>query len=44
MPPWEPQLGLQRVVEVLAYVLSKHSQGEPFTLAVDSPLKKAGVQ
>lgn len=40
MPPWEPQLGLQRVVEVLAFVLSKHTQGEPFTLAADSPLKK----
>jgi cytochrome c oxidase cbb3-type subunit 3 len=40
MPPWEPQLGLQRVVEVLAFVLSKHTQGESFTLAADSPLKK----
>ncbi len=40
MPPWEPQLGLQRVVEVVAYVLSKHEKGEPVTLAADSPLKK----
>ncbi|HEY1053196.1 MAG TPA: cbb3-type cytochrome c oxidase N-terminal domain-containing protein [Prosthecobacter sp.] len=40
MPPWEPQLGLQRVVEVVAYVMSKHAQGEPVTLAPDSPLKK----
>ncbi|SKA77486.1 cytochrome c oxidase cbb3-type subunit 3 [Prosthecobacter debontii] len=39
MPPWEPQLGLQRVVEVVAYVLSKHEKGEPITLAGDSPLK-----
>lgn len=40
MPPWEPQLGLTRVVEVVAFVLSKHKQGEPVTLAADSPLKK----
>lgn len=40
MPPWEPQLGLQRVVEVVAYILSKHEKGEPVTLAADSPLKK----
>lgn len=39
MPAWEPQLGLERVVEVVAYVLSKHQQGEPATLAADSPLK-----
>lgn len=39
MPPWEPQLGLQRVVEVVAYVLSKHEKGEPVTLSADSPLK-----
>lgn len=40
MPPWEPQLGLQRIVEVLAFILSKHEKGEAFTLAADSPLKK----
>jgi cytochrome c oxidase cbb3-type subunit 3 len=40
MPPWEPQLGLQRVVEVVAFILSKHNPGEPITLAADSPLKK----
>lgn len=40
MPPWEPQLGLQRVVEVVAFVLSKHQKGEPVTLAADSPLKE----
>lgn len=39
MPPWEPQLGLNRVVEVVAYVLSKHKKGEPISLAPDSPLK-----
>ena len=41
MPPWEPQLGLQRVVEVVAYVLSKHQKDDPITLAADSPLKAA---
>jgi len=40
MPPWEPQLGLNRVVQVVAFILSKHKQGEPVTLAADSPLKK----
>lgn len=39
MPTWEPQLGLNRVVEVVAFVLSKHKKGEPVTLAADSPLK-----
>ena len=39
MPPWEPQLGLTRVVEVVSFVLSKHKKGEPVTLAADSPLK-----
>jgi len=39
MPPWEPQLGLNRVVEVVAFILSKHKQGEPITLSADSPLK-----
>jgi cytochrome c oxidase cbb3-type subunit 3 len=41
MPPWEPQLGLQRVVEVVAYILSHHQPGEPVQLAPDSPLKTA---
>lgn len=40
MPAWEPQLGLNRVVEVVAFILSKHKQGEPVTLAADSPLKQ----
>lgn len=39
MPAWEPQLGLNRVVEVVAFVLSKHKKGEPITLTADSPLK-----
>ena len=39
MPPWEPQLGIGRVIEVVAFVLSKHDVNETFTLAADSPLK-----
>ncbi len=39
MPPWEPQLGLNRVVQVVAFVLNKHKKGETITLAADSPLK-----
>jgi cytochrome c oxidase cbb3-type subunit 3 len=44
MPPWEPQLGLQRVVEAVAFVLSKHKQGDPVKLATDSPLKTAATR
>jgi cytochrome c oxidase cbb3-type subunit 3 len=43
MPPWEPQLGLNRVVEVAAFILSKHKKGEPATLAADSPLKASAA-
>ncbi|MCB1224935.1 MAG: c-type cytochrome [Verrucomicrobiales bacterium] len=39
MPAWEPQLGLDRVVDVVAFVMSHHKEGEPQTLAADSPLK-----
>jgi cytochrome c oxidase cbb3-type subunit 3 len=35
MPPWEPQLGTQRVVEVVAYILSHHKEGEPHTEEVN---------
>jgi cytochrome c oxidase cbb3-type subunit 3 len=44
MPPWEPQLGLQRVIEVVAFVLSKHRQDEPVKLAPDSPLRSTAAQ
>lgn len=43
MPPWEPALGIRRSAEVLAYILSHHKQGEPATLAPDSPLKGAAA-
>lgn len=37
MPAWEPTLGVKRVSEVVAFVLSIHKEGEPITLAPDSP-------
>jgi cytochrome c oxidase cbb3-type subunit 3 len=37
MPPWEPVLGVSRVVEVTAYILSHHKEGEPVTVAPDAP-------
>jgi cytochrome c oxidase cbb3-type subunit 3 len=37
MPPWEPVLGVNRAVEVTAYILSHHKEGEPFTVAPDAP-------
>jgi cytochrome c oxidase cbb3-type subunit III len=39
MPPWEPQLGITRVIEVVAFVLSKHDKNDVMTLSADSPLK-----
>ena len=41
MPAWEPTLGVQRVAEAVAFVLSHHKEGEPVTLSADSPLKAA---
>ena len=37
MPPWEPMLGAQGCIEVVAYIMSLHKEGEPFTLAPDAP-------
>ena len=37
MPPWEPVLGVGRVVEVTAFILSHHKEGEPVTVAPDAP-------
>lgn len=41
MPPWGPVLGAKRVSEVVAYVLSFHTQGEPIEI-VKSPA--AGIK
>lgn len=32
MPPWEPLLGPRGCVEVVAFIMSHHKEGEPFTL------------
>ncbi len=37
MPPWEPVLGVSRVIDVTAFILSLHKEGEPFTVAPDAP-------
>lgn len=37
MAAWELVLGMKRVSEVVAYVLSKHKEGEPITRAPDAP-------
>lgn len=37
MPPWEPVLGVGRVVEVTAFILSHHKEGDPHTIAPDAP-------
>ena len=39
MPAWEPALGVKRVAEAVAYVLSVHKEGEPITLSADAPAK-----
>lgn len=39
MPAWEPALGVKRVAETVAYILSFHKEGEPVTLAADAPAK-----
>ena len=40
MAPWE-SLGIQKITEVVAFILSHHKEGEAITLAADSPLKNA---
>ncbi len=40
MPAWEPVLGTRRVVEVVAFILSHHQEGQPTILSADSPLKE----
>jgi cytochrome c oxidase cbb3-type subunit 3 len=36
MPTWGPVLGQRKIVEVVAYVLSYHREGEPMTLKATS--------
>lgn len=40
MPAWEPVLGTRRVVEVVAFIMSHHQEGQPVTLSADSPLRQ----
>ena len=42
MPAWEPTLGVKRVAEAVAFVLSFHKEGEPVTYSNDSPLRPGG--
>jgi cytochrome c oxidase cbb3-type subunit 3 len=37
MVAWETMLGMQRVSEVVAFVLSHHQEGEPIKRAADAP-------
>jgi len=37
MIAWEPVLGVKRVTELAAFILSYHKEGEPVKLAADSP-------
>ncbi len=39
MASWEA-LGIKKITEVVAFVMSHHKEGEPVTLAADSPLKQ----
>jgi cytochrome c oxidase cbb3-type subunit 3 len=41
MPPWGPVLGTKRITEVVAYVLSHHTPGEPVEIV---PSPSAGVK
>lgn len=37
MPPWQDILGVGRVIEVTAFIMSHHKDGEPVTVAPDAP-------
>ena len=44
MPAWEPVLGTKKAVEVTAYIMSLHKEGEPITAAPpDAPPTPAAV-
>lgn len=37
MPTWGPVLGQKKITEVVAYLLSKHNEGEPATVDAGAP-------
>ncbi len=43
MPAWEQQLGVKRAIEVVAFVLSHHQEGEPITRAPDAPAQASNT-
>ncbi|MFN7561483.1 MAG: hypothetical protein ACK5TH_06870, partial [Prosthecobacter sp.] len=43
MAAWELVLGVQKVSQVTAFVLSHHKEGEPITKAPDAPVAGAAA-
>jgi hypothetical protein len=43
MAAWEAVLGVQKVSQVTAFVLSHHKEGEPITKAPDAPAAGAAA-
>ena len=37
MPTWGPVLGAKKISETVAYILSKHTEGEPITVDPNLP-------
>jgi len=44
MPTWGPVLGQKKITEVVAYVLSRHKEGEPIVIVGDAAAKSSGMQ
>ncbi len=44
MIAWDAALGVKRITEVVAFIMSHHKKDAPWTLAPDSPLKSAAPQ
>ena len=37
MPTWGPVLGAKKITEAVAYILSKHTEGEPIEVVQNLP-------